>query len=129
MKGNRNENYVRATSWLLPSVVCFVEPFQSAVEKCVDAIRSAKIVGDVDSETYSHLLYGAASLFTADDLVERRTKFGFFLQQMVSLFSFCLVSVLRDCSSVTNCCYMVSSLHAFFLQAKRKRYGILHSSM
>jgi len=86
MKGNPNAHSLRAVSSLLPAIVCFVEPFQSAVEKCLDGSHSAKIVGDVDSEAYCHLLYVSGSLFTADDLVDQRTKCGFFLQQMVGLF-------------------------------------------
>jgi len=88
IKGHRNEHSLRAClTPMLATILCYVEPLQSVVEKCSDACISARIVGDIDN-LFNCILYEALSplLITATragNLVSGRKSLGNILNQMV----------------------------------------------
>ena len=88
IKGHRNEHSLRAClTPMLATILCYVEPAQSLVEKCIDACISARIVGDIDN-LFNCSLWEALSpsLVTATrvgNLVSERKTMDNMLNQMV----------------------------------------------
>mmetsp|Transcript_26788 Transcript_26788/g.64273 ORF Transcript_26788/g.64273 Transcript_26788/m.64273 type:complete len:1395 (+) Transcript_26788:24-4208(+) len=83
MKDNPNAHALRARlAFMMGSVLLFVEPFQSVVEKLMDGYNSATIVGDVDNAMNCGLSYWGLMMFITSDLMEGQKELCNFVHRM-----------------------------------------------